>query len=298
MNEPQAFYSTDGRFDQIMPPGLSPPLKVGSGLGIPSPVAVCFPVSAVSTSDLSGPVCACCGKSNTTNTASRCCDTDSPERSCMTMSEKQPGDPLYYSHDYNQDRVYPTDGPAQALTGVRRTYMQTETSPQQVQPDQTSLLSISSAEDSPARTLVLQATERDLLASVQDYGTSSIVSLVRSLPAGFSSRTSLACYPATAEPTLPSSFQGWRSSGMGGPTGFWTLNTSEWPNDADVCSLSDVLETPGPHLERYTLSARACRGILRRAEKRGRELPKALYHALSAVSEVETIPEPTRERPS
>ena len=214
------------------------------------------------------------------------------------MSEKQPGDPLYYSHDYNQDRVYPTDGPAQALTGVRRTYMQTETSPQQVQPDQHSLLSTSSAADSRAKTLVLRANERDLLASVQDYGTSSIVSLVRSCHAGFLSRTSLACYPVTEEQTLPSSFQGWQTSGMGGPTGFLTLNTSEWPNDAVVCSLSDALEMPGPHLERYTLSKRASQGILRRAEKRGRELPKALYHALSAVSEVETIPEPTRERPS
>jgi len=173
-----------------------------------------------------------------------------------------------------------------------------EAAPEQTPDEQTSLLSISSAEDSRAKTYQLQASGRDLLATVRDYGTSSIVSLVRSLPSGFSSRTSLACYPATEEQILPSSFQGWRSSGMGGPTGFLTLNTSEWPNDADVCSLSDILETPGPHLERYTLSKRACQGILRRAEKRGRELPKALYHALSAVSEVATTPEPTKEPPS
>ena len=152
---------------------------------------------------------------------------------------------------------------------------------------QTSLLSTSSAVDSPARTLVLQATERDLLASVQDYGTSSIVSLVRSCHAGFSSRTSLACYPATEGEILPSSFQGWRSSGMGGPTGFWTANTSEFHRDADVCSLSDVLETPGPHLERYTLSARACQGILRRAEKRGRQLPPSLHRALQTRVDLE-----------
>jgi hypothetical protein len=30
---------------------------------------------------------------------------------------------------------------------------------------------------------------------------------------------------------------------MGSPTEFWTLNTSECPNDADVCLLSDIIET-------------------------------------------------------
>ena len=150
------------------------------------------------------------------------------------------------------------------------------------QPEQNSLQLTSSAADSPAKTLVLQASERDLLASVQDYGTSSIVSLVRSCPRGFSSRTSLACYRATEDEILPPSFQGWQTSGMGGPTGFWTANFSEWPNDAVVCSLSDTLETPRPHLERYTLSARACQGVLRRAAKRGKELPIALAQALQA----------------
>jgi len=146
--------------------------------------------------------------------------------------------------------------------------------------EQPSLGLTSSAEDSRARTLVLRVEESDWLGSVRDYGTSSIVSLVRSLPAGFSSRTSLACYPATEDEILPSSFQGWQSSGMGGPTGFWTANFSEFHRDASVCSLSDVLETPGPHLERYTLSARACRGILRRSARRGKQLPPSLQVAL------------------
>ena len=60
-------------------------------------------------------------------------------------------------------------------------------------------------------------------------------------------------------------------------------NTLEWPNDAAVCSLSDVLET-GPLPQRFYLSQKACAGILRRAEKRGKELPPMLREALEAVA--------------
>jgi len=47
----------------------------------------------------------------------------------------------------------------------------------------------------------------------------------------------------------------------------------------DVSSLSDVLET-GPVPPRFSLSAKACSGILRRAERRGKELPPMLKVAL------------------
>jgi hypothetical protein len=70
---------------------------------------------------------------------------------------------------------------------------------------------------------------------------------------------------------------------MGSPTGFWTLNTSEWPSDAAVCSLSQTLEV-GNVPQRFFLSPTACKGILRRAEKRGKELPQALVVALRAVA--------------
>jgi hypothetical protein len=66
---------------------------------------------------------------------------------------------------------------------------------------------------------------------------------------------------------------------MGSHTECLTLNISEWPSDADVCSLSDTLET-GDLPQRYFLSPRACQGILRRAEKRGKKLPEALFQAL------------------
>jgi len=46
--------------------------------------------------------------------------------------------------------------------------------------------------------------------------------------------------------------------------------------------LSDTLET-GDLPQRFFLSATACQGILRRAEKRGKKLPERLQQALEAV---------------
>jgi hypothetical protein len=70
-----------------------------------------------------------------------------------------------------------------------------------------------------------------------------------------------------------------------------TLNTPEHmafpersPKDGGVCSLSDILET-GDVPRRFFLTARACAGILRRAEKRNKELPPALKSALTAVAQ-------------
>jgi hypothetical protein len=69
---------------------------------------------------------------------------------------------------------------------------------------------------------------------------------------------------------------------MGSLTGFLTLSTLEFPSAAVASSLSDILET-GDVPQRYFLSATACRGILRRAEKRGKQLPPSLRAALEAV---------------
>lgn len=63
----------------------------------------------------------------------------------------------------------------------------------------------------------------------------------------------------------------------------WMPNTLEWPNDAAVCSLSQVLET-GLIPQRFFLSSTACAGILRRAEKRGKSPPPALEQALQSVA--------------
>jgi hypothetical protein len=57
----------------------------------------------------------------------------------------------------------------------------------------------------------------------------------------------------------------------------------EWPSAAAVCSLSDTLETADVP-QRFFLSATACQGILRRADKRGKVLPEALERSLKAVT--------------
>jgi DNA (cytosine-5)-methyltransferase 1 len=58
----------------------------------------------------------------------------------------------------------------------------------------------------------------------------------------------------------------------------WMLNSGESPSAAVESSLSQILEE-NPH-PKYFLSAKACAGILRRAEKRGKELPPMLKEAL------------------
>jgi len=65
-----------------------------------------------------------------------------------------------------------------------------------------------------------------------------------------------------------------------------TLSSTEFHSAAAVCSLSDVLET-GDVPQRFYLSAKACQGILRRAEKRGKKLPEQLQRALAAVAAVD-----------
>lgn len=52
--------------------------------------------------------------------------------------------------------------------------------------------------------------------------------------------------------------------------------------------LSETLET-GPIPSKYYLSPKACAGILRRAEKRGKTLPLQLAHALKAAADLEQI---------
>jgi hypothetical protein len=110
---------------------------------------------------------------------------------------------------------------------------------------------------------------------------------------GLSGKTSpVSCHQQEDGTLVPSSGR-WQNSGMGSHTECWTLNGSEWPKDAAVCSLSDTLEI-GDLPQRFFLSPKACAGILRRAEKRGKSLPPALFQALQAVSiqsvEVENLP--------
>ena len=72
--------------------------------------------------------------------------------------------------------------------------------------------------------------------------------------------------------------------------GCWMLNTGESPSAAAESSLSQILQDSVP--PKYYLSRNACRGILRRAAKRGKALPEKLKQALEVQSEQTAGAEP------
>src|SRR6516164_4058875 len=123
-----------------------------------------------------------------------------------------------------------------------------------------SYLLTSSVADSPARTCPSPGDEPDSLASDP------------------------ACSLPPAGEISPSFYARWATSGFTiSPGECWTADTSECPKGGDASSsLADVLLETVP--ERFFLSPRAAAGILRRAEKRGRELPQALAEALRALA--------------
>ena len=112
--------------------------------------------------------------------------------------------------------------------------------------------------------------------------------LRRCVPGGSSGRTSQECSAPTEVRIFVHSSGRLMKSGILSRGECWTLNMCEWTGtlvpflkEDGVCSLSDILET-GAIQPRYYLSPDACRGILRRAESRGRELPEVLRQALEA----------------
>ena len=133
----------------------------------------------------------------------------------------------------------------------------------------------------------------------------SQISLTLDLPSG---RTSQECLipkitpSAACSPALPDSMTPLKLSKENGLVTVWssvdegewrgslsTLNTSAYHNGADaslslpsIPNLSQILQTSAH--PRFYLSAKACAGILRRAEKRGKVLPTQLHQALQAVA--------------
>lgn len=108
-----------------------------------------------------------------------------------------------------------------------------------------------------------------------------------------SGKTSQGACRVTREETSGASSTRWKTAGISYAGERWTRNLPEYfvgkvvdssgryRSAAGVSSLSEVLEARAPRT--YSLSARACEGIIRRAEKRGKPLPEMLRAALDWV---------------
>lgn len=138
------------------------------------------------------------------------------------------------------------------------------------------------SEEVPAKHSALQESAKDSWMRAVSSCSNMYELLQRLNPDGSSGRTSPAFCHRTGDDPLEPSCGRWMNSGMGWRGEFLTLSSSEWPSDAAVSFLSDVLEGGAERLRRYSLSPRACQGILRRAEKRGKPLPPMLDASLRA----------------
>ena len=148
---------------------------------------------------------------------------------------------------------------------------------------------LSSPAAPPARTSPSPGAAPDSTANAPASSSSSPGSLTLFDPSGFSGRTFPVRSLHTAVGTSESCLERWPTSGTAWPGGLSTAVTSECRSDADGCSssepaLTEILEPPQDVPPRYSLSARAAEGILRRAVKRGRTLPPHLEEALATVA--------------
>ena len=141
----------------------------------------------------------------------------------------------------------------------------------------------------PVRTSQSQADAQASPGPGQGCSMSSPGSSTLFNPDGFSSRTYPGCSPRTAVGTSEASLERWPTSGTAWLGGFSTHVTSECRSAGGVCSswepaLTEILQEPHTVPARYSLSARAATGILRRAQRRGRALPPHLLSALSQLT--------------
>ena len=139
----------------------------------------------------------------------------------------------------------------------------------------------------PVRISQSPGKELAWMENVQDWPESLRDCFERFARAGSSGKTCPELFQLTEDGTSGHSSGHWQTSGLAWRGASLTLNSGECPRDAVESSLSDILETTELPA-RYFLSPTACAGILRRAAKRGRELPKALRDALEQVAQTTT----------
>lgn len=127
------------------------------------------------------------------------------------------------------------------------------------------------SEVAPVKASLSQARGKDS-QELPDSCSNTFERYVNSVHVGLSGRTSQERSQASGGRLTASSCQRWMRSGMVWHGEYWMRSFSVWPKDASVCSLLEVLE---PCVARkYFLSAKACRGIISRADRRGKPLPK------------------------
>ena len=152
--------------------------------------------------------------------------------------------------------------------------------------------SMSLREDSPAKTSPSQADARASTESDPDCSGSSSASSNAYVQNSLLLKMSPDSSVRTGDEIWLSSSGRYRSAGRLTSDGdYWTRNISAWPSNGSVCSLSQILERD-VH-PKYWLTQKGCKGILRRAEKRGKTLPERLRSALAYVASQPTdAPEP------
>ena len=139
-------------------------------------------------------------------------------------------------------------------------------------------------EDSLAKIYQLLENEQDWQENGVVYSGKSADYLKKLDRKILSSKMCPVYFPQMEEKIWPLSLKRWLNSGIAWDGECLMLNTLEYPNAAVESSLSEVLETEGSHLSKYSLSQKAAEGILRRANRRGKTLPQPLQKALEIVS--------------
>jgi len=132
----------------------------------------------------------------------------------------------------------------------------------------------------PCQDLSVAGKRAGLVGEEADYSGKLQDLLKKRKLSGSSLKMSLVFLPQTKEKILEWSLERWPTSGIASLGGCLMLSTSEFPKGEGVSSsLADVLQTDSVQ-QKYYLSPKACEGILRRANRRGKTLPPALQEAL------------------
>ena len=97
---------------------------------------------------------------------------------------------------------------------------------------------------------------------------------------GLSGKTCQEYFPQITEETFTHSQKVFKQSGMALDGEYLMLNTSDSPKDVKESLLLEIIQETSEVSQRYYLSERACLGILRRADKKGKKLPEKLEQAL------------------